>query len=99
MLDQSDDAAEGLARQIVDGRLSIVELLVRDAIEKLVDQPLHTVELEPDRVRTHLFVIADHDDLLGQAERGQPEDVALARLVDDDHVERNGAQLEALERS
>src|SRR5262249_55995484 len=99
VLDEPDDPPEGLAGQIVDGRLAIVELLVRDTVQELVDESLHAIELEADGVWTDLLVIADHDDLLGQAERGQAEDVALARLVDDDHVERDRPELEALERS
>ena len=99
MLDQPDDASEGLAGQIVDRRLSIVELLVRDTVEELVDEPLPAIELVADRVRTHLLVIADDHHFPGQAEGGQAEDVTLARLVDDDHVERDGAQLETLQRS
>src|SRR5262249_19679853 len=95
VLDQPDDAPERLAGQAVDRRLAIVELLVRDPVEELVDEPLHAIELEADGVRTHLFVIADDDDLFGQAERGQAEDVALAGLVDDDDVESDRAELEA----
>ena len=97
VLDQPDNAAEGLAGQIVHGRLAVVELLVRDPVEELVDEPLHAIDLEADGVGTDLLVVADDHDLLGQAERREAEDVALARLVDDDHVERDGAELEALE--
>src|SRR5213594_155888 len=99
VLDQPDDAPEGLAGQIVDGRLAVVELLVRDPVQELVDEPLPAIELEADRVRADLLVIADDDHFPGQAERGQAEYVALARLVDDDDVERDRAELEALERA
>src|SRR5215831_17923625 len=97
VLEQADRAAERLAREIVDGRLAVVELLVRDVDEHLVDQRLDRLGLGADGVRADLLVIADNRDLLAHREGDEAEHVALARLVDDHDVECGGRDVEALD--
>src|SRR2546427_13225092 len=77
VLDESDNAAEGLPSKVIDRCFSVIKLFVRDPIQEFVDQPLHPIDLESNGVRAHLFVIADDDDFLAQTKSGEPQDITL----------------------
>ena len=60
MLDQTNRAAERLTRQVIDGRLAIIEMRVRNSFQVLVDQVLDNAEVLADRRGADLLVIAYH---------------------------------------
>src|SRR5882757_10640251 len=52
-----------------------------------VDERVDPVDGYANQLRPDLLVVADHDGAVGQAERGQGEDVGLGCLVNDDDIE------------
>ena len=96
VLAQADGPAERLARQVVDRGLAVVEVAVGDAAQELADQGARCLDALADRAGADLLVIADDHDLPAQVQRQQRQQVALAGLVDDDHVEARLARVEAL---
>src|SRR5207245_9776054 len=81
----------------IDRWLSVLIQSGRKPIQECVDLRWHSVELESNSVLAHLLMIADDDDFLAQTKIGEPQDITLACLIDDDHVKISGAQLKAFE--
>ena len=77
------DVAE--VEQAGGGRDNAADRLVA---KQLVAHREHRRKLEADGVRADLLVVADDHDLLAEPPQEQRVDAGLARLVDDDHVER-----------
>ena len=93
MFDETSCAAEGLAREIVDGNLAIVEIGVRDAAEILVDKVLDYAKILADSGRADLLVIADDEDGFAEIQSDESHHVALAGFVDDDHIESRDSRV------
>src|SRR5262249_4463565 len=87
MLDETRCATERLARQIVNGNLSVVEIGVGDAAQVLVDEILNCAEILADSGRAYLLMVADDENCLAQIECDQSHHVALTGFVNDDNVE------------
>src|SRR2546428_9419967 len=99
VLDKAGGAAEGLPREIVDGNLAIVEIGVGDARQVLEDEILNDAEILADGGGAHLFVVADDEHGLAKVERDERHHIALAGLVDDDHIEARDARVEIFDHA
>ena len=64
MLDQAGSAAEGLAREVVNGYLPIVQVRVRNSVQVLGDQVSHDGQVLAHSRRAHLLMVTDHQDRL-----------------------------------
>jgi len=94
MLDKAGGAAKGLAREIVDGDLAVIEIGIGDTCEVLEDEVLNDAQVLTDRGGADLFVVADNEDGFSQVERDESHDIALAGFVDDDYVKAGDARVE-----
>src|SRR3989442_13083051 len=99
MFDEASGAAEGLAGEIVDGNLAIVEIGIGDSGEVLEDEVLDDAKILADGGRADLLVIADDEDGFPEIESDQGHDVALAGFVNDDDVESRGARIEVFDHA
>src|SRR6516162_7493522 len=99
MLDKTSRAAERLPRQVVNRDLAVVQIGVRDALQVLKDEVLNDAEILADSRRADLFVVPDDEHGFAEIEGRQRHDVALAGLVDDDHVEPCQTRIEILDDS
>src|SRR5258708_7162001 len=97
MFDQASSATKGLAREIVDRNLAIVEIGIGDSREVLEDEVLDDGEILADGGRADLLVVADDEDGFAEIESDQGHNVALAGFVNDDHVEARGARVEVFD--
>src|SRR6266704_1297448 len=71
MFDETSRAAEGLACQIVDGDLPVVQIGVGDSPEVLEDEVLNHAQVLPDGRRAHLLVVANNEHRLAQVQGDQ----------------------------
>src|SRR5882672_7226556 len=94
MLDKAGGAAEGLAREIVDGDLAVIEIGIGDARKVLEDEILNDAQILTDGGGAYLLVVADNEDGFSQIERDESHDIALAGFVDDDDVKARDARVE-----
>src|SRR5712664_422403 len=99
MCDETSGAAEGLAREVIDGNLTIVEIGIGDSREVLEDQVLDDAEILADGGRADLLVVSHDEDGFSEIESDEGHDVALAGFVDDDHVETSGARVEIFDHA
>ena len=99
MFDEASGAAEGLAGEIVDGNLTIVEIGIGDSGKVLEDEVLDDAKILADGGRADLLVIADDEDGFPEIESDQGHDVALAGFVNDDDVESRGARIEVFDHA
>jgi len=97
MFNEASGPAKGLAREVVDGNLTIVEIGIGNSREVLEDQVLDDAEILADSGRADLLVISNNKDRFSKIESHQGHDIALAGFVDDDHVETSGARVEILD--
>src|SRR5215472_7696464 len=93
MLNETGGAAERLPRQIVDGDLAVVEVGVGNAGEVLEDEVLNDAQVLADGGGADLFVVADDKHGFAEIERDEGHDVALAGLVNNDHVKTRGMRI------
>ncbi len=98
MLLEHDHAREGALRHVVQTRSHIEHGGVGDATEVLCDELVHGFLIDSDRLGADLLVIADHDSLASDTEKGQGEDVALGALIDDHDIEWLVGGVEGLHR-
>src|SRR4029077_14904297 len=78
MFHKASGAAERLAREVVDGDLTVVEIGVGDTREVLKNEILNDAQVLADGGRTDLLVVADHKHSFSQIERDESHDVPLA---------------------
>src|SRR5258708_7547359 len=97
MFDEASSAAKGLAREIVDRNLAIVEIGIGDSREVLEDEVLDDAEILADGGRADLLVVANDEDGFAEIESDQGHNVALAGFVNDDDVEAGGARIEVFD--
>jgi len=97
MLDEASGAAKGLAREIVNGNLTIVEIGIGDALEVLEDEVLDDAEVLADGGRADLLVVAYNKDGFPEIKRDESHHVALAGFVNDDDVKASDARVEILD--
>src|SRR6266446_1854787 len=94
MLDKASGAAEGLAREIVDGDLTVVEIGIGDTRKVLEDEVLNDAQILTDGGGAYLLVVTDDQDGFSQIERDESHDIALAGFVDDDNIEASDTRVE-----
>src|SRR5436853_158722 len=99
MFDQASGAPEGLAREVVDGNLTIVEIGIGDSREVLEDQVLDDAQILADGRGADLFMVSNDEHGLSKIESDERHDIALAGLVNDDHVETGGARIEVFDHA
>src|SRR6266699_4042596 len=68
MFDEASGAPEGLAREIVNGNLAIVEIGIGDSREVLEDEVLDDAEILADGGRADLLVVANDENSLSEIE-------------------------------
>src|SRR5258708_33476924 len=94
MLDKGRGGAKGLAREIVDGDLTVIEIGIGDTREVLEDKILNDAEVLTDGGGAYLLVVAHNKDGFSQIERDESHDIALAGLVNDDDVKARDTRVE-----
>src|SRR2546425_8725288 len=99
MLDEAGGAAKGLARQVVDGDLTVVQIGVGDAGQVLEDEVLNDAQVLADRRGADLFVVADHEDRFSEIKCDQGHDVALAGFIDNQDVEARDAGIKIFDHA
>src|SRR5260370_28592871 len=96
MFEQASSAATGLAGEVVNRNLAIVEIGIGDFREVLEDEVLDDAEILDDGGRADLLVVANDENGFSEIESDQGHDVALAGFVNNDDVEACGARIEVL---
>src|SRR5712692_3026717 len=99
MFDEASGAAEGLAGEIIDRNLTIVEIGIGDSLEVLEDKVLDDAEILADSGRADLLVVSNDENSFPEIESDQGHDVALTGFVNDDHVEPSGARVEVFDHA
>src|SRR5258706_11928880 len=99
MLDEAGCAAEGLARQIVNGDLTVVEMGVGNAREVLENEVLDDAEILSDGRGTNLFMVSNDEHGLAQIQRDESHNVTLAGFINDDDVETSGAGIKIFDNA
>src|SRR5260370_3994181 len=94
---EASGAAKGLAREVVDRNLTIVEIGIGNSGEVLEDEVLDDAEILTDGGRADLFVVADNEYGFSEIESDQGHDVALTRFVNNDHVEAGVTRIEVFD--
>src|SRR5260370_33582593 len=97
MFDQASSAAKGLAVEVVNRNLAIVEIGIGDSREVLEDEVLDDAEILADGGRADLLVVANDENGFSEIESDQGHDVALAGFVNNDDVEAGGARIEVFD--
>jgi hypothetical protein len=83
-------------RKIVDRGLAVIEARNGNILQVLADELSHLLEVLADGVRRDLLIIADDEYMLAEVECCEGHGVALARFVDDHHIETRGARVKVL---
>src|SRR2546430_795952 len=99
MLDKASCAAERLAREVVDGNLTVVEVGIGDSREVLEDQILDDAEILADGGGADLLVVSNDEDGFSEIQSDEGHDVALACFVDDDDVKAGGARVKIFDHA
>src|SRR5258708_25876137 len=97
MFEQVSSAAKGLAGEVVNRNLAIVEIGIGDCREVLEDEVLDDAEILADGGRADLLVVANDENGFSEIESDQGHDVALAGFVNNDDVEAGGARIEVFD--
>src|SRR5262252_5269850 len=85
------------AGDLIEAVIYVEPLGVRNVRQELAVQLVNLLFLNADVRRANLFGVADDQDLFPAIQHGQGAQIALARLVHDDHVEGAGLRLEGLD--
>src|SRR5260370_5907895 len=97
MWDEASSAEKGLAGEVVNRKLAIVEIGIGDSREVLEDEVLDDAEILADGGRADLLVVANDENGFSEIESDQGHDVALAGFVNNDDVEAGGARIEVFD--
>src|ERR1700722_5521230 len=71
MLNEAGSAPEGLAREVINGDLAVVEVGIGNPGEVLEDEILNDAEVLPYGGRADLLVVADHEHRLAEIQGAQ----------------------------
>src|SRR5262245_15623650 len=96
VLSQGDNATKRRFSKVVYRGLSIVEVVVWNALQVGGNQPLYLLHAMTYRVRCHLLFVADDNMLTSEVDRGKRRYVTLAGLVNDNDIELRLTRIEAL---
>ncbi|TKS58075.1 MAG: hypothetical protein EWM72_03240 [Nitrospira sp.] len=94
VLPQTDITAETGHGKIVDRKPAVVEMPIPNSVQVFINEVLDFGQILPHGFGADLFVVTHYNDLPAQIEGEQCHDVALAGLINDNHIEARGAWVE-----